>query len=170
MTGRDFRGAIAAAKVELGRAEMPPHAARRVLRNVTRGRRRPTLVLAGLALAGVCVGAVLLIAHGRPVAGVVTAARLPDGFEVVGATSDLQLDGDGAGTSIGVRRGSCVLRVQGWGRVTLRAGASFRPVEGGVELSLGEADFEVDKRSPGSGSTFVRGPQGRSRSPGRASR
>jgi anti-sigma factor ChrR (cupin superfamily) len=50
MSGRDFKRAIAAAKAQLERAEMPADAAHRVLRNVTRGRHSPRLVLAGLAL------------------------------------------------------------------------------------------------------------------------
>jgi transmembrane sensor len=164
VTRRDFKQAIAAAKVELGRVEMPAPVAHRVLRNVKRAGRRggPGLALGGLALAGACAVALLSIVGRRPAppAVVAGAAQLPDGFESVRTSPDLQLDVARAGSRIGVRSGSCTLRVTGWGQVTLQTGASFAPVEGGVELSRGEADFEVDKRAPGAGSTFVRVPQG----------
>jgi transmembrane sensor len=165
MTRRDFKRAIAAAKTELGRIEMPTPAAARVLRNVKRrGRGGPALALGGLALAGACAAIFVVVGRGRhgapPMAPAVMAARLPAGFETVGGTPDLQLDVAGAGTTIAVRRGSCTLRVHAWGAVTLRAGAAFRPIDGGVELSRGEADFVVDKRPPGAAATFVRGPQG----------
>src|SRR5205807_785325 len=46
------------------------------------------------------------------------------------------------------------------GRVVVRAGSWLRRTSDGVELSVGAADFQVNKRAPGVGSTFVRGPQG----------
>jgi transmembrane sensor len=137
-----------------------------VLRNVKRrGRGGPALALGGLALAGVCAfAAFVLVGRGRHPAPATTpavaAGRLLEGLETIAGTADLQLDVGGVGTSLVVRRGSCTLRVQMWGVVTLRAGAAFRPVDDGVELSRGEADFEVDKRAPDAPTTFVRGPQG----------
>lgn len=167
MIRRDFRRAVAAAEAELGRIAMPADTAHRVLSNVTRQRvPRRRLALAGLATVGVCVVAWALVVSrehrdtGPAASAAVVREPLLDGVEIVGGSPDVQMDLAGAGTRIGVRRGSRTLRIKGWGQVTLRAGASFRPVPGGVELSQGEADFDVDKRRPAAGSTFVRLPQG----------
>jgi transmembrane sensor len=85
---------------------------------------------------------------------------LPDGFEAIARTPDLDLAGGGRAAVIAVRRGRCTLRVRGWGTVTLATGASLRRATDGLELLLGEATFQVDERAPAAGSTFVRGPQG----------
>ena len=83
-----------------------------------------------------------------------------DGVETIARSSDLQLSVDARRAALQVERGSCTLRVRGWGTVALRAGSSLRQADGGLDLSRGAADFQVDKRAPGTGSTLVRIPQG----------
>ena len=85
---------------------------------------------------------------------------LPETFEAISHSSDLRLSVDTQHAALRVERGTCTLRVRDWGRVSLRAGSSLGQTEGGLEFLRGAADFQVDKRAPGTGSTFVRGPQG----------
>jgi hypothetical protein len=83
------------------------------------------------------------------------AAALPDGFEVVaGVAPRWPVRAAGAGV-VAAGEGPAMLRVRSWGRVTLHAGARLRRAPDGVELLDGAADFEVDKRQAGAGTTFV---------------
>lgn len=156
MTRRSFRRAIVDVRSRLEQVRMPAAAADRVRENIERaqGHRRIQLALFGLALAG----AVSVMMLRTPLRGG-GVAPLPVGFETLSSSSDLDL-AVGEGGTLDVRRGACTLRVEGWGRVSLRPGARLRRSGGGVELLSGAADFQVDKRVPEVGSTFVRGPQG----------
>jgi transmembrane sensor len=157
MSGRSFRRAIFDARSRLEQVRMPAAAVSRVRRNIERaqGHRRIQLALFGLAMAGAVS---VMILH-TPLRGG-GAGPLPAGFETLSSSADLELAVGREGGTVDVRRGACTLRVEGWGRVSLQTGARFRRSGGGVELLSGAADFQVDKRVPGAGSTFVRGPQG----------
>lgn len=158
MTTRDFKRAMREAEAALGQLSMPADASLRLRRSVILGRRhRRRVGLLVLGFAAACAAA-LLVARDRTASREV--ANLPDGFEALAHSSDLQLKMEAAPSAVRVQSGSCTLRVRGWGRVVLRAGSRLRRTSDGVELSLGAADFQVDKRAPDAGSTFVRGPQG----------
>lgn len=152
---RDFKRAIGEARARLADVQMPPEVdarVRLVLR--TGGRRRlPPLFLGLVTGAAAAAGVVWLAA--RPAPGL----ALPEGFSAVDLSTDVRLDVSGAGKTIRIERGSCALKVRGWGRVTLHSGAVLRRAGGGLELTAGRADFQVDKRSSAQGPTFVRVPE-----------
>jgi transmembrane sensor len=166
LTSSDFKRAMSEAGSVLERIRMPVPAASRIRRELDRPRRRSRrmgLWLVGLAAAG--AGAVLIARHQAPLTSEYRArperiGGLPETFEAISHSTDLQLSVDAPRATLRVERGSCTLRVRDWGRVSLRAGSSLGQTEGGLEFRRGAADFQVDKRAPGTGSTFVRGPQG----------
>ncbi|HLK90662.1 MAG TPA: FecR domain-containing protein [Polyangia bacterium] len=159
LKNQDFRQAISEVRAELERHRMPAAAASRVRAQIERQAARPArqrLPRAALLAAGVAVALVVVYAR----RGSERALQLPAGFEAVGRSPDLQLVVEGAPPAVAVRAGSCTLGLRGWGRITAQAGTQLRRRADGVELLSGVADFQVDKRAPGSGSTHVRLAQG----------
>jgi transmembrane sensor len=157
---QDFKRAVSEARAELERLRMPAAAASRVRARIDRqvaGRARTYVPWVALVAAGAAAAALLMV-RARPPAD--RAVSLPAGFETLDRSPDLELAAGGEPGAVAVRAGSCTLRLPGWGRITVKAGTRLRRESDGVDFLSGAADFQVDKRAPGSGSTQVRLPQG----------